>query len=110
MRRAARLEAYRSPQIRWAVPNGVRGKTWSDDGQGGSTSPGGAGGRLPHSGTSKEASSEETGEPTGGALLVIFAPGGLEEMFMELGRLPADGITDPDVRAEIASRYDSLPV
>lgn len=32
MGRAAGLEAYRSPQIRWAVPNGVGGKTWSDDG------------------------------------------------------------------------------
>lgn len=48
--------------------------------------------------------------PVGGALLAIFAPGGLEEMFMELGRLPADSITNPKVRAEIASRYDSLPV
>lgn len=47
--------------------------------------------------------------PGGGALLALFAPGGLEEMFMELGRLPADSITNPEVRAEIASRYDSLP-
>jgi quercetin dioxygenase-like cupin family protein len=46
----------------------------------------------------------------GGALLAVFAPGGLEEMFLELGRLPADSIKDPAVRAEIASRFDAVPV
>lgn len=48
--------------------------------------------------------------PGGGRLLALFAPAGLEDMFLELGRLPADSITDPDVRAEIASRHDSIPV
>jgi quercetin dioxygenase-like cupin family protein len=48
--------------------------------------------------------------PGGGALLAIFAPGGLEEMFLELGRLPADSLTNPAVRGEIAKRYDSVPV
>lgn len=48
--------------------------------------------------------------PGGGALLALFAPGGLEEMFLELGRLPADSITNPEVRAEITRRYDSVPV
>ncbi len=45
----------------------------------------------------------------GGALLAIFAPGGLERMFLELGRLPADSITNPAVRAEISKRHDSVP-
>ena len=48
--------------------------------------------------------------PGGGALLTLWAPGGLEEMFLELGRLPAEGITDPAVRAEISKRFDSVPV
>lgn len=48
--------------------------------------------------------------PGGGALLGVFVPGGLEEMFLELGRLPADSITDPDARAQIARRHDSVPV
>ncbi|MBI4259728.1 MAG: cupin domain-containing protein [Actinobacteria bacterium] len=48
--------------------------------------------------------------PGGGALLTLWAPGGLEEMFLELGRLPADSITNPEVRAEIANRHDSVPV
>ena len=48
--------------------------------------------------------------PEGGTLLTVFTPGGLEEMFMELGRLPADSITNPQVRAEIARRHDSIPV
>lgn len=46
----------------------------------------------------------------GGALLALFTPGGLERMFLELGGLPADSITDPKVRAEISSRHDSKPV
>jgi hypothetical protein len=36
-------------------------------------------------------------------------PGGLEEMFIELGTLPPDSITDPAVRAAISARYDSSP-
>ena len=45
----------------------------------------------------------------GGKLLALFTPAGLEEMFLELGRLPADSITNPDVRAAIALRHDSIP-
>ncbi len=48
--------------------------------------------------------------PGGGALLTIFTPGGLEEMFLELGRLPTHSITNPQVRAAIANRHDSVPV
>ncbi|MDP8927130.1 MAG: cupin domain-containing protein [Actinomycetota bacterium] len=48
--------------------------------------------------------------PGGGTLLVVFTPAGLEDMFLELGRLPANSITDPGIRAAIASRYDSIPV
>jgi quercetin dioxygenase-like cupin family protein len=46
----------------------------------------------------------------GGTLLVVWTPGGLEQMFLDLGGLPAESITDPNVRAEIAQRYDSVPV
>ena len=45
----------------------------------------------------------------GGRLLVLMVPGGLEEMFFELGNLPPDGITDPAVRAAISARHDSIP-
>ena len=48
--------------------------------------------------------------PGGGALLTLWTPGGLEAMFLELGRLPAASITDRAVRAEIAKRHDSVPV
>ncbi|HEV8425910.1 MAG TPA: cupin domain-containing protein [Actinomycetes bacterium] len=48
--------------------------------------------------------------PGGGALLTLWVPGGLEEMFLELGRLPAESITDRAVRAEVAKRYDSVPI
>ena len=47
---------------------------------------------------------------TDGTVLVLWTPGGLERMFLELGRLPADSITDPAVRAEIGRRHDSTPV
>ena len=46
---------------------------------------------------------------TEGKLLVLWSPGGLEQMFLELGRLPADSITNPAVRAEIGKRYDAIP-
>lgn len=46
----------------------------------------------------------------GGSLLAVWSPGGLEEMFLELGQLPPESITDPGVRARIAQRYDSVPV
>ena len=46
----------------------------------------------------------------GGRLLVVWTPGGLEQMFLELGALPAKSITDPKVRADVARRHDSVPV
>jgi mannose-6-phosphate isomerase-like protein (cupin superfamily) len=48
--------------------------------------------------------------PGGGTLLVVWTPGGLEQMFIEIGGLPSESITDPKVRAEIAQRHDSVPV
>jgi hypothetical protein len=39
-----------------------------------------------------------------------MVPGGQEEMFYELGGLGADSLRNPAVRAEIAARYDSVPV
>jgi mannose-6-phosphate isomerase-like protein (cupin superfamily) len=46
---------------------------------------------------------------SGGRLLALMVPGGLEEMFFELAQLPPGGITDPVVRAAISARYDSIP-
>lgn len=46
----------------------------------------------------------------GGRFLTLMVPGGLEEMFFELGTLPGDAIRDPAAREEIAARYDSIPV
>ena len=51
-----------------------------------------------------------TGGPDGGTLLTLMVPGGNEDMFMELSRLGPDSITNPAIRAEVASRYDSVPV
>jgi quercetin dioxygenase-like cupin family protein len=45
-----------------------------------------------------------------GSLLCLMAPGGLENMFRELASLPADAITNPEVRAAISARHDSTPV
>ena len=50
-----------------------------------------------------EATSEEA------AVLALFVPGGLEEMFLELSRLGPEALTDPAVRREIARRFDSKP-
>jgi quercetin dioxygenase-like cupin family protein len=46
----------------------------------------------------------------GGRFLTLMVPGGLEKMFFELGTLPPNAIRDPDARAAISSRYDSIPV
>jgi hypothetical protein len=43
-------------------------------------------------------------------LFTLMVPGGLEEMFFELGRLPPNVIRDPATRAAISARYDSIPV
>lgn len=47
---------------------------------------------------------------TEGKVLVLWSPGGLEQMFLELGRLSPGALTDPSVRGEIAKRHDSTPV
>jgi quercetin dioxygenase-like cupin family protein len=46
----------------------------------------------------------------GGRFLTLMVPGGLEEMFFELGQLPPTAIRDPAVRAAVSARYDSIPV
>lgn len=46
----------------------------------------------------------------GGRFLTLMVPGGLEEMFFELGELPQNAIRDPAVRRAISARYDSTPV
>jgi quercetin dioxygenase-like cupin family protein len=46
----------------------------------------------------------------GGRFLTLMVPGGLEEMFFELGRMPPNVIRDPATRAAISARYDSIPV
>jgi mannose-6-phosphate isomerase-like protein (cupin superfamily) len=45
----------------------------------------------------------------GGRFLTLMVPGGLEEMFFELGQLPPNAIRDPAARAAISARYDSIP-
>lgn len=51
-----------------------------------------------------------TAGPGGGRFLTLMVPGGLEEMFFELGALPANAVRDPAARAAISARYDSIPV
>ena len=46
----------------------------------------------------------------GGRFLTLMVPGGLEQMFFELGQLPANAIRDPVARAAVSARYDSRPV
>jgi len=46
----------------------------------------------------------------GGRFLTLMVPGGLEEMFFELGRQSSNAIRDPAARAAISARYDSIPV
>jgi quercetin dioxygenase-like cupin family protein len=46
----------------------------------------------------------------GGRFLTLMVPGGLEEMFFELGQLPPNAIRDSGARTAIAARYDSIPV
>lgn len=45
----------------------------------------------------------------GGRFLTLWTPGGLEAMFMELSRMPADSLRDPEVRKAISARFDSIP-
>jgi len=49
-------------------------------------------------------------EAGGGTALVLWVPGGLEKMFIELSQLTPEAILDPKIRAEVASRHDSIPV
>jgi hypothetical protein len=42
-------------------------------------------------------------------LLVLSVPGGQEEMFYELAGLGADALRNPEIRAAIAARHDSIP-
>lgn len=49
-------------------------------------------------------------EAGGGTALVLWVPGGLERMFIELSQLTPEAILDPRIRAEVASRHDSIPV
>lgn len=51
-----------------------------------------------------------TGGPDGGTLLTLMVPGGNEDMFFELASLGPESITDPEVRAAVAQKYDSVPV
>jgi mannose-6-phosphate isomerase-like protein (cupin superfamily) len=46
----------------------------------------------------------------GGRFLTLMVPGGLEEMFFELGTLPPNAIRDPAARVAVSARYDSIPV
>jgi quercetin dioxygenase-like cupin family protein len=46
----------------------------------------------------------------GGRFLTLMVPGGLEQMFFELGELPQNAIRDPAARTAISARYDSIPV
>jgi quercetin dioxygenase-like cupin family protein len=48
-------------------------------------------------------------EPGGGRFLTLWTPAGLEAMFVELSRMPADSLRDPDVRRAISARFDSIP-
>ncbi|MFI7063025.1 cupin domain-containing protein [Kribbella sp. NPDC050124] len=50
-----------------------------------------------------------TAGPGGGRFLTLMVPGGLEEMFIELGELPPNAITDPVARKAVSARYDSIP-
>lgn len=45
-----------------------------------------------------------------GSLLCLAVPGGLENMFRELAGLSPDAMVNPEVRAAISARHDSVPV
>jgi quercetin dioxygenase-like cupin family protein len=47
--------------------------------------------------------------PGGGRLLTLWVPGGLEEMFVELSRMPPGSLRDPEARKAISARFDSVP-
>lgn len=43
-------------------------------------------------------------------LLVLWTPGGLERLFVELSRLSPDALRDPEIRRSVSSKFDSIPV
>lgn len=43
------------------------------------------------------------------SVLCLWTPGGLEQMFLELARLDPSSLTDPEVRAAVSARHDSVP-
>ena len=43
-------------------------------------------------------------------LLVLWTPGGLERLFVELSRLSPDALRDPEIRRSVSSDFDSIPV
>lgn len=45
-----------------------------------------------------------------GRFLTLWTPGGLEELFIALSRLPADSLRDPEARRLLSARFDSVPV
>jgi quercetin dioxygenase-like cupin family protein len=51
-----------------------------------------------------------TADDGGGRFLTLMDPGGIEDMFFELGQLGPDALRDPAVRAAVSARYDSIPV
>jgi quercetin dioxygenase-like cupin family protein len=51
-----------------------------------------------------------TADEGGGRFLTLMVPGGLEDMFFELGQLPPNAIRDPAARAAVSARYDSIPI
>lgn len=44
------------------------------------------------------------------SVLVLWTPGGLEQMFLELARMSPESLTDPVARAAVSRRHDSIPV
>ena len=46
----------------------------------------------------------------GGRLLALWTPAGPEALFVELSRLPADSLRNPEVRKMLSARIDSIPV
>lgn len=50
-----------------------------------------------------------TARSGGGRLLVLAVPGGHEAMFKELSQLSPDSIRNPEVRAAISLKHDSVP-
>lgn len=50
-----------------------------------------------------------TAGPDGGAMLVLFAPGGYERYWEELRGAEKDGTLDPQLRRELAAKHGAYP-